>query len=92
MKKLIAALITASALTTFPGAWAQESTDPIDINTASVEQLTELTGIGEKKAQAIVAYRNEHGAFKQIDDLTHVKGIGSNLLEKNRDKVMLETH
>ncbi|MCX2523605.1 ComEA family DNA-binding protein [Larsenimonas rhizosphaerae] len=91
MKKLIAALITASALTTLSGAWAQESTDPIDLNTASTEQLAGLAGIGEKKAQAIVDYRNEHGDFKHIDDLTLVKGIGSNLLERNRDRVTLET-
>lgn len=48
----------------------------LDINTASVEELTQLKGIGEKKAQAIVAYRTEQKCFKSLDELQNVKGIG----------------
>ncbi|MEY8746795.1 ComEA family DNA-binding protein [Bacillales bacterium AN1005] len=54
----------------------------IDINSAPVSKLTELPGIGEKKAQAIVDYRNAHGPFTRVSDLTKVKGIGMKMLEK----------
>ncbi len=54
----------------------------IDVNTAPVTKLTELPGIGQKKAQAIVDYRNAHGPFAKVSDLTKVKGIGMKMLEK----------
>ncbi len=56
--------------------------EKVDLNTASAEALSELPGIGGKKAEAIVQYRREHGSFKSADELLHVKGIGSKLLEK----------
>ncbi|MFA7387289.1 MAG: ComEA family DNA-binding protein [Thiohalobacteraceae bacterium] len=61
---------------------------PIDINTASAEQLSEgLLGIGPQKAAAIVAYREQNGPYRSAADLTKVKGIGDNVLEKNRDLI-----
>jgi competence protein ComEA len=56
----------------------------INLNTATVEQLSSLPGIGAKKAQAIVEYRTKVGKFKSIDDLTKVKGIGDKMLVKLR--------
>ena len=50
----------------------------------------ELSGIGETKAKAIVAYRDTHGAFASVDELLEVKGIGEATLEKNRDKLMVD--
>ncbi|TLS69053.1 helix-hairpin-helix domain-containing protein [Mariprofundus erugo] len=52
----------------------------LDINAATVEQLQEVKGIGEKTAMAIVAYRNKIGAFTSLDELTHVNGIGEKKL------------
>lgn len=65
---------------------AQVST--VNLNTADAATLQrELLGIGATKAQAIVAYREEHGNFASVDELLEVKGIGEATLEKNRDKL-----
>lgn len=59
---------------------------PVDINTADASTLAkELNGVGPARAQAIVAYRNEHGPFKSVDDLALVKNIPRKLIENNRD-------
>ena len=55
----------------------------VDINTASADELTSLNGIGDTKAEAIVAYRKSH-CFKTINELSNVKGIGSKTIEKNK--------
>ncbi len=61
----------------------------VDINSASAEVLAaELHGIGEKKATEIVKYREENGAFKSVEELTKVKGIGDTILEKNRGRIV----
>jgi competence protein ComEA len=61
--------------------------DKININMASIEQLVELKGIGEKTAVKIVEYRKEHGDFATVDDLANVKGIGDKKLEALRDQL-----
>ncbi|WP_133631030.1 MULTISPECIES: helix-hairpin-helix domain-containing protein [Gammaproteobacteria] len=56
----------------------------VSINSASAEDLAHaMNGVGLKKAQAIIAYRDEYGPFKTIDDLKQVPGIGSSLVERN---------
>lgn len=60
--------------------------NPVDINTADAATLAkELNGVGPARAQAIVAYRTEHGPFKSVDDLGLVKNIPRKLIENNRD-------
>jgi competence protein ComEA len=59
----------------------------INLNTASAAQLETLNGIGAAKAEAIVDYRKEHGAFKSVDELAKVKGIGQKTVDKNRDQM-----
>lgn len=53
----------------------------IDINTASVKELSQIKGIGASKAEAIVEYRKTNGKFKSMDELLKVKGVGSKVLE-----------
>ncbi|WOE30420.1 MULTISPECIES: ComEA family DNA-binding protein [unclassified Acinetobacter] len=61
----------------------------IQLNSASAEQLQQLSGIGAKKAQAIIDYRNKNGKFKSIEEIQQVKGIGAGLFEKNKAKLAL---
>ncbi|WP_018983510.1 ComEA family DNA-binding protein [Salinimonas chungwhensis] len=63
-------------------AAAQTQSEKLDLNNVSVEQLTALPGIGKKKAQAIIDYREEMGHFLEVEQLTQVKGIGPKLLAK----------
>lgn len=53
----------------------------VNINTAKVEELEKIPGIGEAKAKSIIDYRNKFGNFKSIDDIQNVEGIGSKLYE-----------
>lgn len=62
----------------------------VNINTAPAEELaTLLKGIGLKKAQAIVEYREANGAFQSKQELTQVKGIGPSIVAKNDDRILL---
>ena len=56
--------------------------EKININTATTDQFTEIKGIGAKKAQAIVDYRNTNGKFTSLKQLTNIKGIGEGILKK----------
>ena len=60
---------------------------PVDINTAGAEELKELHGVGDVLAERIIAYREEHGPFLRVEDITLVSGIGSAVLENNREKL-----
>ena len=63
---------------------SDEEGTQVSINSASAEDLAHaMNGVGLKKAQAIVAYRDESGPFKTLDDLKQVPGIGSSLVERN---------
>lgn len=64
------------------GVSTKIKTEKINLNTANIEQLANLPGIGEKKAEAIVAYRTSNGPFASAEDLLKVKGVGDKLLEK----------
>lgn len=59
----------------------------VDLNHADLTQLQQISGIGPKKAADIVAYREENGGFKNVDELTAVSGIGEKTLEKIRHQV-----
>ncbi len=63
--------------------------DKISLNQANVQQLQSLNGVGEKKALAIVEYREKNGGFKTVEEITNIKGIGPKLLEKNKSRLML---
>jgi len=91
---LIAGLLSILPVTT---SYAQlpevsKSMAPIEavsINSADAKMLAKLPGIGNKKAQAIVNYRDENGVFTSLEDLAKVKGIGKKVMSKLEGKVKL---
>lgn len=62
-------------------------TGKVSINTASIEELMTLTGIGEAKAKDIIAYREKNGPFKTIEDLKNVSGIGDSVFAKIKENI-----
>ena len=61
--------------------------EPVNINTATKEELQTISGIGEGKAQAIIDYREEFGNFNTIEDILNVSGIGESVYEKIKDHI-----
>lgn len=89
--RMLSSILVSSGLALaalLPGAaWS----GPVDINTADAPTLArELKGIGPARAQAIVAYRTEHGPFKSVDDLRLVKNLPQKIIDANRDLLRMD--
>lgn len=89
-KTFLHSLFFATALLAAIPGLSAEANNPVNINTASAEQLENIKGIGSKKAQAIVQYRKNNGSFTSVSDLTHVKGIGPGFIKKNGEKLTIK--
>ena len=80
---ILAALAVVLPVASFAG--------PVDLNSADAETIArELNGVGTARAQAIVDYRDEYGAFESAEDLLNVTGIGRHILDVNRANIRLE--
>ena len=83
--KLLLTLLATSFLAA--ASWAAE---PVNVNTASAEQISEnLKGIGLSKARSIVDYREANGSFQHADELVNVKGIGIKTVDQNRGLILV---
>lgn len=90
VKLLIVALILSSPLFAAPKHHVHHhpkhavatSHAVVDINSANAQQLATIKGLGQKRAAAIVAYRQAHGPFSSVSSLTKVKGVGDKMLAK----------
>jgi len=69
---------------------AAATREKVNINSASVKELTALDGVGHKLAEKIVEYRDAHGPFKKAEDLRKVEGVGGVLWEKNRERIVVK--
>jgi competence protein ComEA len=83
----VAVLVTIAVI--LSGACYVNAMDKININTAPVEQLSELDRVGAKYAQRIVEYREMYGPFKAPEDIMNVKGIGKKTWEANKDRIVV---
>ena len=78
---------TLTALTLLAGG-AVFATEPVNINTADAQSLAEaITGVGLKRAEAIISYRDQNGPFKSVDDLVQVPGVGEKTVERSRERL-----
>ena len=87
MKKLIQLFVAVALL--FGSHFAVA--EVVNINTADAQTLSaNIVGVGDKKALAIVKFREEHGPFKSVDEMTQVKGIGLKLVDNNRENLTIK--
>jgi competence protein ComEA len=70
-------------------SWAGDK-EKININTATVDQLIQLKGIGNKYAARIIEYREKNGPFDKLEDIMKVKGIGPKTFETIKDMITIE--
>ena len=61
----------------------------VNINSANLEELKKISGVGDVKAQSIIEYREKNGGFKSIDEIKNIDGIGEKTFEKIKDKITL---
>jgi competence protein ComEA len=87
MMVLVVALIMVMA---FCGPIRAENPGKINLNKATVEELSQLKGIGMRFAERIVQYRDKNGPFKNVEDLLNVQGIGPKILETNKDRIIVK--
>ncbi|EKK5266947.1 helix-hairpin-helix domain-containing protein [Cronobacter dublinensis] len=73
-----------------PESAPQALEETVSINTATADELAQaMNGVGKKKAQSIVSYREEYGPFKSLEDLKQVPGMGNSLVERNLSRIRL---
>lgn len=100
-RKIMKVLLLVSIVSLIMGSMAFAATseqksaaisgaEKININAATVKELSALPGIGKKKAEAIIAHRTQNGNFATLDDLKKVEGIGKKTFEKIKGHISVE--
>ena len=89
-KRMMIMFVALAMIMVYCGSIRAEDSGKINLNKATVEELSQLKGIGMKYAERIVQYRDKNGPFKNVEDLLNVQGIGSKTLEKNKDRITVE--
>lgn len=81
---------TTATATDEPATTQQVATGKLPINSATAEQFMALKGIGKKKADAIIAWRTEHGGFKSLEELAEVNGISERFVSEHQAELTLD--
>jgi competence protein ComEA len=99
MKRMIAtktltlalvALVFSLMISNMSFAGKSNMNTPVNINQATLKELTSLPGIGKKRANDIIEYREKNGNFSSIEDVKKVDGIGKDTIEKIKDLIVFE--
>ncbi len=89
-KKLLILCIAVALVVVLSGpVWAEDA-GKINLNKATVEELIQLKGIGQKYAERIVEFRDKNGPFKKAEDIMNVPGIGTKIFDSNKDLIVVE--
>ena len=86
-------LLFSTLLMALPWLWCPDvaAADKLDLNQATVDELDALPGVGPAIARRIVAFREKNGAFKRIEDLMNVRGIGEKTFLRLRDRITVQS-
>ncbi|MBN2282920.1 MAG: helix-hairpin-helix domain-containing protein [Deltaproteobacteria bacterium] len=87
-KFVVVLLVVSLVVSLVPVVFADEM-KPVNINTASADDLCTLSGIGKTVAQRIVDYRDLNGPFKTPEGLMEVKGVGAKIFDANKDRITI---
>ncbi|CAG8998349.1 MAG: hypothetical protein CENE_00295 [Candidatus Celerinatantimonas neptuna] len=92
MKNVLLGTVTTIILSYSLSSFAAKAPtpSPINLNQATAAQLETLPGIGSVKAKAIISYRKQHGAFKNLSQLSAVKGIGLKLIAREKGQLIIK--
>jgi competence protein ComEA len=86
----LAALVLFLMMSGMSLAGKSDTSTPVNINQATLKELSSLPGIGKKRANNIIAYREKNGKFSSIEDVKKVEGIGKDTIEKIKDHIVFE--
>jgi len=86
----LVALVLSLMISGMSFAGKSDTSTHININQATLKELTSLPGIGKKRANDIIAYREKNGKFTSIEDVKKVDGIGKDTIEKIKDLIVFE--
>ena len=90
LRKLLAIPVAVLVIAWAGAVGAEDAPDQVNVNTADAQTIARvLNGVGLKKAQAIVSYRETHGRFDAPADLAKVKGIGQATVDRNADRILI---
>lgn len=87
LKRLFKVLLVISVVTAFVPLAVAQDVSKVNINKATVEELVQIKGIGQKYAERIIEFRNKNGPFNKIEDIMNVKGIGPKKFELIKDLI-----
>ncbi|MBW1920761.1 MAG: helix-hairpin-helix domain-containing protein [Deltaproteobacteria bacterium] len=89
-KRILIFCLVGVVLIAFVPLLMAEQGQKVNINTASVQEIMQLSNIGPQYAQRVVEYREKNGPFQKAEDIMKVKGIGSKTWELNKDRIVVE--